>query len=942
MVTPWALETTSVLDELNVTADGLSSAEAAKRFAAYGPNKLPDPKRPSFFARLLGHLKNVIIIILIAAAIAKLLLTIFIPDANYWVDFGVIIGVVALTVAIGMVQEGRAEKSLAAIKNMLSPTSLVKRDGDWVEVDATTVVPGDVIRLKAGDRAPADARLLEATNLQVEEAALTGESVPAEKTLLPLNENAGIGDRTNMLFSSTIAVAGNGVAVVTGTGVNTEIGKIQDLMATATHEETPLSRTMDRFGKKVSLFVGGVAIIMGIFGIITAGVGAENVRNMFTGAVTVAVAAIPEGLSAVVVIALALGVKAIAQRNAISRNLNSTETLGSLSVICSDKTGTLTQNEMTVRVVRTASHEYQVEGAGYEPRGYLHIDGGLQCKAADLPAELISLADVSVNCNNAIINQNDKGLWSLTGEPTEGSMLVLGNKVGRYSDGWTRVAEIPFDSAIKYMATLVDDPSGERHIFVKGAMDQVMEHCTTQMGANGPEALDVDFWQAEMAAMAAQGLRVLAAARADVSSDVVELVDPKDGGPQGLMLVGIVGIVDPPRPEAIHSIAEAHAASIDVKMITGDHVITAKAIAQEMGITHGEARALTGPELEAMTDEELQAVVRETHVFARVSPEHKLRIVRALQYHGEIVAMTGDGVNDAPALTQANVGVAMGIKGTEATKAAADLILLDDNFSTIEKAIFEGRRVFDNIRKCTMFALPANVAQTMGILLATFIGWTVVDATGAVFTGIAAAPLIPVQILWVNLVVAVCLDLTFASEPGEPGIMRRKPRNQAEALVNARYARHIFLFGGVIGASMLLVFFLELNVFGGTMAQARTGALSMIMLAQTAHVFNVRRLNSSSFTWDIFRGNKTLAISLSILAVLHLALNYLPFMNTAFQLAPTSLRQWAIIVPLAFIVFCIIEFLKWAFKKGEDAYDAKMEAKKAALVAAGKGYDLAA
>ncbi|MDR2722581.1 MAG: HAD-IC family P-type ATPase [Cellulomonadaceae bacterium] len=923
MVAPWANDASNVLAEHNVTAEaGLTSAEAARRLATHGLNKLPEPKKTPWYVRLAGHMKNVIIIILLIAAVAKFLL-------GSYVDGWVLLVVVAVTISIGMVQEGRAEKSLDAIKKMLSLNALALRDGQWTEIDAETLVPGDVIRIKAGDRAPADARIIDTTNLQIEEAALTGESVPAEKTVAPLDERSGLGDRTNMLFSSTIIVAGTGTAVITGTGADTEIGRIQDLMASATHEETPLSRTMDKFGKNIAVFVIALAVVMSLVGWLVHNMSAFDIVSS---GVAVAAAAIPEGLSAVVTIALAMGVAAMAQRKSISRNLTSTETLGAVSTICSDKTGTLTQNEMTVRVVRTHSHEYAVGGTGYAPFGDITVDGN----ALDsFPAELISLSETSVLCNESFINEPTEvgGLWTLTGEPTEGSMYVLGRKTGFTGEGWTRLAEIPFDSANKYMATLNEDTDGNRHVFVKGALGQVMDRCTTQLGANGVEALDTEFWHAEMTAMAKQGLRVLAAARMDVARDVDGLTAPENGGPQGLTLVGIVGIVDPPRPEAIQSIAEAHAASIDVKMITGDHVITAKAIAEEMGITHGEANALTGPELEAMSDEDLAAVVRDVHVFARVSPEHKIRIVRALQTHGEIVAMTGDGVNDAPALSQANVGVAMGVKGTEATKAAADLILLDDNFSTIEKAIFEGRRVFDNIKKCAMFALPANVAQTTGILLASFLGWRFVEGSDAI-----TAPLTPTLILWLNMVVAVCLDLTFASEPGEPGLMRRRPRDTKEPLITKRYARHIFIFGWTMAIFEVGIFLFEMNVVGSTLVEARSAALSMLMLAQVAHVFNVRRINSSSFTWDIFRGNKTLGISLIILAVAHMALMYIPAMNQLFGIVPTSLRQWAIIIPSAFVVFCAIEGLKYLFKKGED----KVDARRAAAAAASRKQPLAA
>ena len=444
--------------------------------------------------------------------------------------------------------------------------------------------------------------------------------------------------------------------------------------------------------------------------------------------------------------------------------------------------------------------------------------------------------------------------------------------------------------------------------------------------------------------MAKQGLRVLAAASMPVAASVSSLVDPVDGGPEGLTLLGIVGIVDPPRPEAIESIRIAHEASIDVKMITGDHVVTAKAIAEEMGITKAgqRANALTGPELEAMSDEDLEAVVRDTHVFARVSPEHKIRVVRALQSHGQIVAMTGDGVNDAPALTQANVGVAMGIKGTEATKAAADLILLDDNFSTIEKAVFEGRRVFENIRKCTLFALPANVAQVTGILIATFLGWTIISgSTGEVMP---LAPLSPVLALWINMVVAVCLDLTFASEQAEPGIMNKRPRNQQEPLVTKRAALRLFCFGFVIAAAMMFMFIRELGgldaIYGqayyGHLAGARSATLSMLTLGTVAMVFNVRRLNGSSFTWDIFRGNKTLSVSLVVLAVLHLSITSIPGLRDAFGLVPTTLAQWSLIIPLAIGCFLAIEGIKWIFRTVEARIDAR------AAVKAEAEYNLAA
>jgi len=929
--TPWASAGTAVLDQLKVSLDaGLTSTEATRRLEQYGLNKLPEPKKTPWYVRLWHHINNVLIWVLLVSAVAKFIM-------GDIVDAIVILGVVSVTIGIGMIQEGRAEKSLNAIKNMLSATALVLRDGAWAEVDSEKLVPGDIVRVKAGDRAPADARLIEATNLQVEEAALTGESVAADKITAELGEKIGLGDRTNMLFSSTIVVAGTGTAVITSTGAETEIGRIQDLMATATAEETPLSRTMNMFGKRIALLIVVVALFMMAFGMIVHGM---SFRAMFGTAIGVAVAAIPEGLPAVVTIALALGVKALAARKSISRNLTSTETLGSVSTIASDKTGTLTQNEMTVRVIRTGRRSYDVTGTGYAPEGTFVADGA----DVEISNDITELAQAMVLTNDAIIEPQTNGLWTVTGAPTEGAVLSMGYKAGFRGDGWNRIAEIPFDSKYKYMATLQESPAGERHVIVKGALDAVLGRCTMQAGVNGAEALDADFWNAEMEVMAKQGLRVLAAASMPVAASVDTLVDPTDGGPEGLTLLGIVGIVDPPRPEAIESIRIAHEASIDVKMITGDHVVTAKAIAEEMGITKAgqRANALTGPELEAMSDEDLEAVVRDTHVFARVSPEHKIRVVRALQSHGQIVAMTGDGVNDAPALTQANVGVAMGIKGTEATKAAADLILLDDNFSTIEKAVFEGRRVFENIRKCTLFALPANVAQVTGILIATFLGWTIISgSTGEVMP---LAPLSPVLALWINMVVAVCLDLTFASEQAEPGIMNKRPRNQQEPLVTKRAALRLFCFGFVIAAAMMFMFIRELGgldaIYGqayyGALAGARSATLSMLTLGTVAMVFNVRRLNGSSFTWNIFRGNKTLSVSLIVLTVLHLSITSIPGLRDAFGLVPTTLAQWSLIIPLAIGCFLAIEGIKWIFRTVEARIDAK------AAVKAEAEYNLAA
>ncbi len=881
MTSPWARTPQDVLAGLDARPDGLTTTEAEARLASEGPNRLPLPPRDPFLKRLFGHLNDVLIYMLLAAAAIKA----FMGD---WVDFSVILAVAVINTAIGMIQEGRAEKALDAIKGMLSTRAHALRDGTVSDVDAETLVPGDVVKIRPGDRIPADCRLLDSANLQVEESALTGESVASVKDVAQVAADANVGDRTSMLFSGTLVVAGTGTAVVTGTGVNTEIGRIQTMISEAESLQTPLARTLGKFGMTLAWLILGMGVFMMLVGWLVHGLGG---RELISATIGFAVAAIPEGLPALVTITLALGVQQMAQRRAITRKMAAVETLGSVSTICSDKTGTLTQNEMTVRDVRTRTHEFHVEGGGYAPIGDITLDG-VPVDAAAHP-DLLAVAEVMGLANDAHIEEID-GRWQLIGEPTEGGVLVLARKAGVTGEGWTRHAEIPFESATKYMATLAQDPAGERHILVKGALDSVAARCTTQAGPNGVEPFDQGFWDQQVVELGSQGLRVLAAARLDVPADTDTL---PEGGPTGLTLLGVVGIVDPPRPEAIMAIEEARNAGIAVTMITGDHAGTAKAIAHEMGIIDQvDAPSLTGAELEAMSDEELAGVVQSVHVYARTSPEHKIRIVRALQTHDEVVAMTGDGVNDAPALTQADVGVAMGIKGTEATKEAADVVLADDNFATIERAVAEGRRIYDNIRKAVLFLLPTNGAQSIVILFAILFGWTVL-------------PLEPVQVLWINMITSVTLSLPLANEPKEPGLMNRAPRDPKEPLISGAFLRRILFVSALIAAATLFLFQLEKNA-GMPTAQAQGMAVTMLALGQLAYLFSCRFLDRSSLTVDVLKGNPTLWWSAGALILLQVAFLYLPFMQDLFRVQGIGLAEWGKAAGASVVIFLIVEAAK--------------------------------
>lgn len=882
---PWALPAATVLDKLSATPQGLDEIDALERVAKFGPNQLPQVVKDPLWKRIVRQFDNILIYILLVSAGLKAIL-------GDWIDVTVIVAVTVINAAIGFIQEGKAEGALDAIRTMLAPTATVVRAAHRTVVPAADLVPGDIIKLHAGDLVPADARILDSTNLEVDESALTGESQAVSKGNNEVAAQAGLGDRTSMVFSGTLVTTGQGTAVVTDTGTRTQIGRIQDLVSEVEQLDTPLTKQLTQLGKVLAVMILGMALVM----IIVAAIFHDfSAPELLSATIGFAVAAVPEGLAALVTVTLALGVQQMAKRNAISRRLPAVETLGSVTTICSDKTGTLTKNEMTVRTVVTAATTFNVTGVGYKPQGHITTGTGGATDVQENGA-LSALLTVVGLCNDAVVSRDG----TLVGEPTEGALQTLVLKSGLDLSQWRREGLIPFESVNKFMVTADRAELGQSFLHIKGEPDRILAHCATQLNPDGTlSPIDRAFWLDQIDRLSASGLRVLAAARQPSGPEPRPLVASEI---TGLQLCGLVGIVDPPRPEAIEAIAQCLSAGINVKMITGDHAGTALAISKEMGIVTGD-RVLTGPELEAMTTEELKAVVQDVNIYARTSPEHKIRIVSALQSHGEVVAMTGDGVNDAPALTQADVGVAMGIKGTDATKQAAHVVLADDNFATIEKAVKEGRRTYDNIRKSVLFLLPTNGAQSLVILVAIMFGLTL--------------PLTPVQVLWINMISAVTLSLALAYESAEPNIMSRKPRPLNAKLVDFGAIKHILFISTLIGAATLIIFVFEMNG-GASLAQAQSAAVTMLALAQLAYLLSCRFLDQSSLTPKVLQGNNIVWVSMVSLIALQLGYVYLPFMNNWFGSAPLTARQWLTMVGVAAVIFLIAEAAKWVGRRNRN------------------------
>ena len=878
-----AEEAAAVLDALHSRAEGLNTAEAAQRLAQHGANRLPQAPRKHPLLRFLAHFHNVLIYVLLAAATVTAAL-------GHWIDTGVILAVVVANALIGFIQEGKAEEAMAAIKNMLAPHSSVLRDGRRQSLDAADLVPGDIVLLEAGDRVPADLRLINARGLKCEEAVLTGESVPVDKTTEPVSADAPLGDRTSMLFSGTLVAGGTGLGVVTATGSRTEIGRISGMLADVETLTTPLLRQMDIFARWLTVFILIVAAA-----VLTYGYFVEHLdfADVFMSVVGLSVAAIPEGLPAVLTITLAIGVRTMAQRNAIVRRLPAIETLGAVSVICSDKTGTLTRNEMMAADVVIADQVYQITGEGYAPAGGILRNG--QTLAAGADPLLTAFARAAYWCNDARLHEQE-GQWCTEGDPMEGALLALAGKIsgqgGQAFGGHTRLDAVPFDAAHRYMAVLSLDSDGLPHIYVKGAPEALLAMCAQQRTPEGNAPLDADYWLQQVEKLAEKGRRVLAVAERAAAAGQTALSSADIA--QSLQFIGLVGLIDPPRAEAVAAVQQCREAGIQVKMITGDHAATARAIAREIGLTHTD-NVLTGNDLDFIDDAGLAGRILETDVFARTSPAHKLRLVKALQSHGLTVAMTGDGVNDAPALKRADAGIAMGQTGSEAAKEAADLVLADDNFASIVAAVREGRTVYDNIQKVISWTLPTNAGEALTIIVALLIG--------------TALPITPVQILWINLITTVTLGIALAFEPAEAGNMQRAPRRRDAPLLSRMLVWNIVLVALLMFAAVFGVFAYAKGS-GHSLALAQTMSMNMLAVLEIFYLFYVRNIYSTSLNWQAVRGTPMVWLCVGIVTLAQLAITYLPFLQPLFGTESIPLSDGLLIIAVGVVFFALVEVEK--------------------------------
>ena len=893
--TPWhSLPAHAAAERLATdTRHGLPHAEAARRLATHGPNRLPAPPRRPAWLRLLAQFHNVLIYVMLASAAVTAAL-------GHWIDTGVLLGAVVINAVIGFVQEGKAESALDAIRRMLSPQATVLRGGERQMVAAEQLVPGDVVLLASGDKVPADLRIVSAKSLRADEAVLTGESVPSDKNDAPVAEDAPLGDRRGMLYSGTLVAAGTATGVVVATGSLTELGRISALLAQVESGTTPLLRQIARFSRWLALAILAFVALTFAIGVLWRG---EAPADMFMMAVALAASAIPEGLPAIMTITLALGVRRMAQHHAIIRRLPAVETLGSVTVICSDKTGTLTCNEMTVQRAVTAERVYDVTGSGYAPQGGFHV-GGAAVPPAEHPT-LQCMARVALLCNDSTLHQGAEG-WQLTGDPTEGALLTFALKAGL--DGLAthaalpRIDAIPFESEHRFMATLHHDHAGHAFILVKGAPERVLDMCDTQhvgqqLGEQSCEPLQHDYWRRAANDCAARALRVLALAakRVPTQQHALDFSDMEGG----FTLLGILGSMDPPRPEAMAAVAECHAAGVRVKMITGDHGETARAIGAQLGIGLGRP-ALTGAEVELMDDDALREVVNNVDVFARASPEHKIRLVQALQARGEVVARTGDGVNDAPALKRADVGVAMGRNGTEAAKDAAAMVLADDNFATLGAAVREGRGVYDNVRKFILFMLPTNGGESLVVFFAIAFGLML--------------PLTAAQVLWINLVTSSTLGVALAFEPTERDVMRRPPRDPRESLLSGLFVWRVVMVSLLMAGAALGLFLWELE-HGARLETARTMAVCAVVAAEMFYLLNSRHILHSALTREGLLGNPQVLMAIGVCALLQLAFVHAPWLQAVFGSTDLSPAEWLRVLLAGAAVFAVAELEKWVLRR---------------------------
>jgi Ca2+-transporting ATPase len=897
---------------------GLTTEEARRRLTQYGPNELQAEAPVPAWRKFLAQFQDILIILLLIAAAISFVVWLYERDEPVPFEALVIFAIVLLNGILGFIQEERAERSVAALRAMAAAAASVLRDGQLQRVPATDLVPGDVIAIEEGDTIAADGRLFRSVALQTAEASLTGESLPVSKDTDPLTEDVGIGDRSNSVFSGTAATYGRGRAIVTATGMQTEMGKIAGLLRQTKSEETPLQQELDRTGKLLGIVVVIIAVVMIVTILVVEGIREFSaIVDVLILGVALAVAAVPEGLPAVVTAVLALGVQRMAKRNAIVRKLPAVETLGSATVIASDKTGTLTKNEMTVRTVVTASGRVDVSGTGYAPEGELRQDGHA-LGDGPLRTEVTYTLGAADRANNAVLQERD-GRWTIQGDPTEGALIVAARKAGltdqELGERFARVGEVPFSSERKLMSTVHTDleQSDRLLVFTKGAPDILLRRCQAVWVGEGPRPL-TDERRTRIRdineQLASEALRTLGIAYRALPRDALQNPDAvNDQLEQELVFLGLVGMIDPPRDEVKDAVIVAKGAGIRPIMITGDHPRTAAAIAAELGIATS-ATAITGAELERMSDEALSMAVREASVYARVNPEHKLRIVNALQHNGQVVAMTGDGVNDAPALKTANIGVAMGITGTDVSKQAADMILADDNFATIVAAVEEGRAIFANIQKFLRFLLSSNIGEVLtmfgGVVLASVLGLT---ASG---DEVIIAPLLATQILWINLVTDGAPALALGLDPADPDVMQQQPRPQGSGVITREMWFGIVLVGVIMAVGTLLVLDASLPggliVGTGDMAYGRTMAFTTLMLFQMFNVFNARSDTHSVF-YQLFH-NVWLWGAVGLSLVLQVAVIYVPFLQSAFSTVPLRGSDWLTCVLVGSSVLWLREFSK--------------------------------
>ncbi len=882
---PWhSLELHEVVARLGSDQQiGLTREEAERRLAQYGPNRLPPPYKRSTWLRFLLQFHNVLIYMMLVAAVIALLL-------SHWIDAAVLFAAVIVNAVIGFIQEGKAENALDAIRNMLSLHTTVLRDAERTEMGAEAVVPGDIVVLASGDKVPADLRLLAGKSLHVNEAILTGESLVVEKSATPVATDAVLGDRRCMLYSGTLVASGKAIGVVVATGIRTELGRISSMLEEVQEVTTPLLRQMAGFSRVLAIAIGAMAVATFIIGVLWRG---HPPDDMFMMVVALAASSIPEGLPAIMTITLALGVRRMARRNAIIRHLPAVETLGSVTVICSDKTGTLTRNEMTVQSIAAGDHTFEVTGVGYAPDGEFHL-AGVTVSVNDYP-ELINAARAALFCNDARLRIHD-GTWHVEGDPTEGALLALAAKVGIDSASerlsLPRTDAIPFESEHRFMATLHHDHEHHGFIFVKGAPERVLDMCDRYRAGGQDLPIDQNYWRGRANDFAGRGMRMLAVAekRAPSTQHDLRFSDVETG----YTLLALLGIIDPPRDEATAAVAECASAGIRVKMITGDHADTARAIGSRLGIGQDKP-ALTGAEVETMDDTQLQLVVPHIDVFARASPGHKLRLVHALQATGQVVAMTGDGVNDAPALKRADVGVAMGLKGTDAAKEAADMVLADDNFATISSAVREGRGIYDSIRKFILFMLPTNGGEALVVTAAILFELTL--------------PLTPAQVLWINMVTSSTLGLALAFELPESDVMQRPPRDPREPLLSWLFIWRILMVSVLMMTGALGLFLWELHN-GAALETARTMAVSAVVAAEMFYLINSRHIFGSVISYEGLFGNLYVPVVIAACAVLQLMYVHAGPLQKIFGSTDLTAGEWLKVGLAGALVFLVAEVEK--------------------------------